>query len=73
MTQKSEAKGVLEKEAPVSNTIGRVGAGAGFGWSSGTESEAVSTTAAKESTVAVGSAEAKGSTVVPAPMRETVR
>jgi len=37
--RKSEANGVLEKEAPVSKTIGRVGVRAKFGWRVGTESE----------------------------------
>jgi len=37
--RKSEANGVLEKEAPVSKTMGSVGARAKFGWRVGTESE----------------------------------
>jgi len=36
---KSEGKGIMEKDAPVSKTIGRVGAR--FGWRVGTELEVV--------------------------------
>jgi len=42
---KSEGNGVLEKEAPVSNTIGSV-----FGWSTGTESEAIVVVVGTEAT-----------------------
>jgi len=37
--RKSDLNGVSKKEAPVSNTMGSVGAGSKFGWRVGTESE----------------------------------
>jgi len=55
--RKSGLNGMSEKEAPVSNTIGRVEAGSKFGWRGGTESEvavvAEATTVGARSTVAV--------------------
>jgi len=74
---KSEAKGIIEKDAPVSNTIGRVGARVGpTDVGVGTEAEAEATTVGATvggTAVAVGVAEAKVSTVGPAPIRETSR
>jgi len=66
---------LIENDAPVSNTIGRVGTELETEVVVGTEAKTADeeSTVAEEATVAVGSAEAKGSTVVPAPIRETIR